>query len=211
MFALPYRALPMQNPLGYVSSARLALASVILSLTSLVGVSAHAATWELDPKASHVVFKYSFEGKPYQGEFKNVKATFDIDPLKPAACKFTVTIPIKDLEVASQEVKDYLHDVELFDVDQFPTASFKAEKCSLKSLNSFVSEGTLTIRDKTNPLSFPFKLDIEMNGAQPRFHLTSQVTIQRLKYGVGQGYWANTSAVPNDVVISVDVYAVSKK
>ncbi|HYM35254.1 MAG TPA: YceI family protein, partial [Steroidobacteraceae bacterium] len=125
--------------------------------------------------------------------------------------KFTVTIPIKDLDVASKEVKDYLFDVELFDVDQWPTASFKAEKCSLKSLNSFVSDGTLTIRDKTNSLSFPFKLDIESDKGQPRFHLTSEVTIQRLKYGVGQGYWANTSGVPNDVVIAVDVYAAAKK
>ena len=182
---------------------------VVLPLVLLVGLPVHAATWELDPKESKVVFKYSFEGKPYQGEFKNVKATFDIDPLKPGACKFTVTIPIKDLEVASKEVKDYLHDVELFDVDQFPTASFKAEKCSLKSVNSFVADGTLTIRDQTHPLSFPFKLDIDLGKA--RFHLTSQVTIQRLKFGVGQGYWANTSAVPNDVVIAVDVYAAAKK
>lgn len=180
---------------------------VVIPLALLAVLPAHAATWELDPKGSKVIFKYSFEGKPYQGEFKNVKATFEIDPLKPAACKFTVTIPIKDLDVASKEVKDYLFDVELFDVDQWPTASFKAEKCTLKSVDSFVSEGTLTIRDQTNPLSFPFKLNIE----QGRFHLTSQVTIQRLKYGVGQGYWANTSGVPNDVVVAVDVYAVAKK
>jgi polyisoprenoid-binding protein YceI len=177
----------------------------------LIGLPVHAATWELDPAKSRVVFKYSFEGKPYQGEFKNVKASFDIDPLKPTACKFTVTIPIKDLHVDSAEVKDYLHDVELFDVDQFPTASFKADKCSLKSANSFVADGTLTIRNQTHPLSFPFKLDIDVAGGQPRFHLTSEVTIQRLKYGVGQGYWANTAAVPNDVAIAVDVYAVAKK
>lgn len=184
---------------------------VLAPLLTLIGIPVHAATWELDASVSRVVFKYSFEGKPYQGEFKNVKATFDIDPLKPGTCKFTVTIPIKDLHVESAEVKDYLHDVELFDVDQFPTASFKAEKCSLKSANAFVSDGTLTIRNQTHPLSFPFKLDIELNGGKPRFHLTSEVTIQRLKFGVGQGYWANTAAVPNDVVIAVDVYASPRK
>jgi hypothetical protein len=40
-----------------------------------------------------------------------------------------------------------------------------------------------------------------------RFRLTSEVTLQRLDYGVGLGYFANTSAIPNDVVIAVDVYA----
>lgn len=202
MFDLSHRVL-----MNRVLRNRVVLAPLLL----LIGLQVQAATWELDPSKSRVVFKYSFEGKPYQGEFKNVKATFDIDPLKPAACKFTVTIPIKDLHVDSAEVKDYLHDVELFDVDQFPTASFKAEKCSLKSTNSFVADGTLTIRNQTHPLSFPFKLDIDLDKGQPRFHLTSEVTIQRLKYGVGQGYWANTAAVPNDVVIAVDVYAVTRK
>lgn len=182
---------------------------VALPLALLVSLPAYAATWELDPKESKVIFKYSFEGTPYQGEFKNVKATFDIDLLNPGACIFTVTIPIEDLAVDSKEVRDYLHDVELFDVDQFPTASFKAAKCSLKSPNSFVSDGSLTIRDQTHPISFPFKLEVDV--AKARFHLTSQVTIQRLKFGVGQGYWANTAAVPNDVVVAVDVYAVSKK
>ncbi len=175
-----------------------------------VGLSANAATWVLDPAESSVVFKYSFEGTPYQGKFDNVEATFNIDPMKPGSCDFTVTIPITDINVESAEVLDYLLDIELFDVDQWPTASFKANKCKLESLNSFVSEGMLTIRDQTHPLSFPFKLDIEIYDGQPRFHLTSEVTIQRLTYGVGQGYWANTAAVPNDVVIAVDVYAVQQ-
>ena len=64
----------------------------------------------------------------------------------------------------------------------------------------------MTIRDQTRPMSFPFTLDIK----DMRFHLTSEVTIQRLDYGVGMGYFANTSAIPNDVTVAVDVYAVMK-
>ena len=112
-----------------------------------------------------------------------------------------------DIAVDGAEVKDYLMDIEMFDVDQFPTASFQATKCSLQSVNSFTAEGSLTIRNQTHPLAFPFTLDIEMNDGQPRFHLTSEVTVKRLEFGVGQGYWANTSTIPNDVTIQVDVYA----
>lgn len=184
------------------SICRAALAPLLL-LTSL---SAQAATWVLDPEDSSVIFKYSYSGTPYEGEFKNVQATFDIDLLNPGACKFDVIIPIEDLDVGNEETQSYLLDIELFDVDQFPTASFKAEKCTLDSLNSFTAEGELTIRDQTRPMSFPFTLDIK----DMRFHLTSEVTIQRLDYGVGMGYFANTSAIPNDVTVAVDVYAVMK-
>lgn len=169
-----------------------------------------AATWVLDPEESSVIFGYTFGGDPYEGEFKNVEAVFEIDPMNPAACDFQVTIPIEDIAIDSPEALDYLLDYELFDVDQWPTATFKAESCKLSSMSSFVSEGTLTIRDQTNPLSFPFDLDVETKDGKLRFHLTSEVTIKRLEYGVGQGYWAGTGEIPNDVTIKVDVYAVAQ-
>lgn len=184
--------------------------AALLPLLSLIGLQAQAAEWELEPRESRVIFKYSYEGTPYEGRFGNVQATFDIDPMSPGSCDFQVTIPIEDIQVDSREVLDYLLDIELFDVDQFPTATFSAENCQLQSMNSFVADGMLTIRDQTHPISFPFEFDIEMVDGQVRFHLTSNVTIERLKYGVGQGYWANTAAIPNEVEIEVDVYAVQK-
>lgn len=181
--------------------------AALAPLVLLSGVSAQAAVFELDPAESTVIFKYSYEGTPYQGEFKNVQASFDIDISNPGACNFAVTIPIADIAVEGAEVKDYLMDIEMFDVDQFPTASFQATKCSLQSVNSFTAEGSLTIRNQTHPIAFPFTLDIEIYDGQPRLHLSSEVTVKRLDFGVGQGYWANTSTIPNDVVIQVDVYA----
>ena len=59
-------------------------------------------------------------------------------------------------------------------------------------------------------MTFPFTLEMEMYDGQPRFHLTSEVTVQRLDYGVGQGYWANTATIPNEVVVVIDVYANQK-
>lgn len=184
--------------------------AALLPLLSLIGLQSQAAEWELEPNESRVIFKYSYEGTPFEGQFRNVQATFDIDPMSPGSCEFEVTIPIEDIQVDSREVLDYLLDIELFDVDQFPTSTFSAENCRLESMNSFVADGTLTIRDQTHPISFPFEFDIEMVDGQVRFHLTSEVTIERLKYGVGQGYWANTAAIPNEVDIEVDVYAVQQ-
>lgn len=186
--------------------SRAALAPLLL----LIGLPAQAATWELDQEDSSVIFKYSYEGTPYEGEFRNVKATFEIDPMSPGSCHFDVTIPIEDLYVDDAQTRDTLLGQDMFDVSRWPTASFEAENCSMESMDSFVADGTLTIRDQTNPMSFPFELDVDTSGDQPRFHLTSEVTIQRLEYGVGQGYLANTSSIPNDVDVEVDVYAVQQ-
>ncbi len=184
--------------------------AALVQVLFLSSLHVQAANWELDPAESVVKFQYSYEGTPYEGQFQNVQATFDIDPTNPGSCNFAVTIQVSDIKVDSAEVLDYLLDLEMFDVDRWPTASFKAEKCSLESLNSFVSEGTLTIRDQTHPVSFPFKLDIETVDGQVAFHMTSEVTIQRLDFGVGQGYWANTATIPNEVIVGIDVYAIQK-
>src|SRR5215467_12659097 len=98
--------------------------AVTAALLLSFGLAARAATWEMDSAKSKVLFQYSYKNTPYQGEFKEVKATFKIDPTSPGACEFSVTIPIAKLTVSSKEVVDYLLDVDLFDVDQFPTATF---------------------------------------------------------------------------------------
>ncbi|MEX1197580.1 MAG: YceI family protein [Pseudohongiellaceae bacterium] len=177
----------------------------LLLLTSL---SAQADTWVIDKDDSQVIFKYEYSGTPYQGAFTDIDATFDIDPMNPGSCEFQVTIDMDEIAIDDEETLSYLLDVDMFDVAQYPTASFEADECSLLSANSFVADGMLTIRNQTQPITFPFELDIDTSGDQLRFHMTSEVTIQRLEYGVGQGYLANTSDIPNDVDVEVDVYAV---
>ena len=127
----------------------------------LISSSTYGANWVLDPGLSSVVFKYNYGSDEYEGIFTNVEAQFDIDPLSPGSCDFDVTINIEDINVDSPEVLDYLLDYELFDVDTWPTATFQAEKCRLTGVTSFESDGTLTIRDQTQPMTFPFELSIE--------------------------------------------------
>ena len=176
----------------------------------VLALPASAANWILDPGMSQVIFQYSYGTDPYEGRFSNVEATFDIDIMRPTACEFDVTIHIEGIDVDSPEVQDYLLDYELFDVDTWPTATFKAENCRLPGVPSFEADGTLTIRDQSNPITFPFDLSIETCDGQVCFHLTSEVEILRLEYGVGQGYWANTAEVPNEVKVMVDVYAIQQ-
>jgi len=184
------------------------LRAASLALLLFTALSAHAQSWVIDKEKSRVIFHYSYAGDPYQGEFTNIDAVFEIDPTNPGSCNFTVTIPIVDINIDSVEALEYLLDVDMFDVDQFPTARFEARQCRLQALDSFVSEGSLTIRDMTRPMSFPFQLAIERDAERMGFRLTSNVTIKRLEYGVGQGYWASTAEIPNEIGIEVDVYAI---
>jgi polyisoprenoid-binding protein YceI len=181
--------------------------TALLSLTAFVGVSAQAATWTLSPGESRVIFHYAYEDVPGQGEFRNVQATFDIDAANPGACAINVSIPIAEIYVDTSEVKEYLLDVDMFNAAEFPMATFKATQCRLESGSAFVADGQLTIRDKTHPISFPFTLGMEMQDGRPRFNLTSEVTVNRLDFEVGTGWWSDTVALPNEIRIEVNVFS----
>jgi polyisoprenoid-binding protein YceI len=95
----------------------------------------------------------------------------------------------------------------MFNAAEFPTATFQATQCRLESGSAFVADGQLTIRDKTHPISFPFTLGMEMQDGRPRFNLTSEVTVNRLDFEVGTGWWSDTVALPNEIRIEVNVYS----
>ncbi|MGM0632484.1 MAG: YceI family protein, partial [Pseudomonadota bacterium] len=82
-------------------------------LLMLVSLSAQSATWVIDPDDSRVIFKYSYSGTPYQGAFTNIDAEFDIDPMNPTACDFSVTIHIEDIDIDDEETLSYLLDVDM--------------------------------------------------------------------------------------------------
>ena len=100
--------------------------AVLAPLMMFISVPAQAVTWVIDQEDSRVIFKYNYGVDQYEGEFKNVEAIFEIDPLSPGSCKFSVTIPIEYLSIDSPEAKDYLLDYEHFDGDLWPTATFNA-------------------------------------------------------------------------------------
>ena len=78
--------------------------AALVQVLFLSSLHVQAANWELDPAESVVKFQYSYEGTPYEGQFQNVQATFDIDPTNPGSCNFAVTIQVSDIKVDSAEV-----------------------------------------------------------------------------------------------------------
>jgi polyisoprenoid-binding protein YceI len=48
---------------------------------------------------------------------------------------------------------------------------------------------------------------MEMQDGRPRFNLTSEVTVNRLDFEVGTGWWSDTVALPNEIRIEVNVYS----
>ena len=58
------------------------------------------------------------------------------------------------------------------------------------------------------PVSLPFTLDIETDGQGNNIaKMSGSMSIHRLDYTLGEGQWADTKTVENEVKISVSVKA----
>ncbi len=65
-----------------------------------------------------------------------------------------------------------------------------------------MADGLLRMRDQTRPVTLAFTLEQLPDG---RLRFAGKTLIRRLEFGVGQGQWANTEWVGNEVTVQVDL------
>ena len=66
------------------------------------------------------------------------------------------------------------------------------------------------MRDKTRNVVLPFELKLSPAEGRFRAHARGAVTISRLDYDIGLGEWAGTGTVGEEVVIRIDISALSQ-
>ncbi|WP_122076054.1 cytochrome b/b6 domain-containing protein [Pseudophaeobacter sp. EL27] len=120
-------------------------------------------------------------GSGVSGSFANWQAeiTFDNPDAPGPAGKVAVEIDITSLTLGT--VTDQAMGADYFDATTYPTARFDAELEKLAT--GYQAVGTLTIRDKTVPLTLPFTLSLDGDRAE----MSGQTSVNRLDFDIGKG------------------------
>lgn len=190
------------------SAAALALAAAALvaGLTA-PAVRAQAPEWSVDHAASRVGFVAYQSGNPVPGAFERFQATirFDRDDLD--ASRVDVRIDVQSVATGSMDRDQTITSPSLFHAQEYPNARFRADSFRHAGDNRYVAEGELTMRGTTHPVDLPFTLDVTREGDTLRAVAKGEVTVERLRWGIGQGQWEDTSMVPNGVDIQIELHA----
>lgn len=164
-----------------------------------------AADWQVGDDAK-LAFSGSYQGEAFNGVFERFQPTIVFDAGDLAAASFQVEI---DLTSAKTGVDDYdsnLQEPEFFHTRAFPKAQFATSGFRAVG-DGFEADASLTIRDKTHALVFPFTFQRDGDNAR----LTATVTLNRLDYDVGIGDWTDTSLIANPVEVTVDLPLTRKQ
>jgi polyisoprenoid-binding protein YceI len=179
----------------------LALAA-LLALAPAVALAA-PPTWTVDHTASHIAFSSSVSGKPFTGFFRRWDAAIHFDPNDLAHSDVTATIDIASAFTGDNDRDSEIPDKDWFWTSQFPRATFVAHGFQAAGPGRYVANGVLTLRGVARPLTLPFALAI--TGANAR--MTSQVGLNRLTFGIGQGEWSAVDTIPANVTVQIDLTA----
>lgn len=159
---------------------------------------ATAANWKQQP-GSTLGFSGQQQGEAFDGQFRTFAAQIHFDPAAIADAHFDVSIDIASADTANSERDETMLGADFFDSAKFSKAHFVTSKFRQLSPGKFEADATLTIRDKTMPVKFPFTWSGDAKAAV----LDAKVTLDRLAFGLGSGEWEDESSVGHKVEVIV--------
>ena len=180
---------------------------LFLGLSSLA-LATEIPQWTISVPDSHIQFTGQQNNAPISGEFKQFEGQIFFSPEQLTESKAEFTIDIASLWTSYKAIADALKEEDWFNAALFPKASFASDSVTLLENKTYEVKGKLSIRDKSAPLTFQFNLT-EYTPEQAR--LSGSFTINRTDYGVGQGDWASTDEIKDQVKVKFDLVLNIKK
>ena len=175
------------------------LAIVLLAVAATATSTAFA-----QPKPAQMVaaqselsFTSKQMGVPVDGKFKRFDAQLAFDPKKPETGKVAFSIDLASVTLGAPELEAELAKAVWFDSKKTPQASFASTAIKAAGSGKFEVAGKLTIKGQTRDIVVPITL--AQAGAVST--ATGGFVLKRLEFKIGDGEWADTSMVANDVQV----------
>lgn len=159
--------------------------------TTSTPISELNGTFTIDPQVSLVTWEGSSATKKHTGVVKLKNGTFTMENGKIASGSFELDMPTlmnTDLkpEDGKEKLEGHLKAPDFFDVAKYPTAKFVVKSSEVLTGSADATHkvtGDLTIKDKTNPITFDLNLNGSDNGN--KINASSKaLMVNRTKYGI---------------------------
>ncbi|MEF7615320.1 YceI family protein [Aquincola sp. MAHUQ-54] len=183
------------------SAARPLLVRALLAAAVWAAASASPAWAQADaklvPAQSDIQFTSRQMGVPVDGKFRKFDAQVAFDPKKPETARIGLTIDLASISLGAPESEAEVVKPLWFNTAKFPQASFQSTTVKPTGAGKFDVAGKLTIKGQARDVVVPVAL-AQAGGTTTA---TGAFTIKRGDFKIGEGEWADTSMVANDVQV----------
>jgi len=180
----------------------------LLAILALAALPALAQdTYKIDPVHSEVSFKIRHLLAKTSGRFTKFGGAIKVDTADISKSTVDVTIDAASINTDMEARDKHLKTPEFFDVEKFPTITFKSTSVKEVAKGKLEVTGDFTLHGVTKRISFP----ITNAGTQPGMKpgtvmagfIDGALTLNRTEYGVKYG----VPLVGDEVAISLNIEA----
>ena len=180
------------------STAALGLALGLCGLSvPAFGQTAPAQT--LVPASSEVTFVARQLGVPIQGRFQRFTVRSQFDPKAPQTSRVGIEIDLGSVSL-NPDADAELPKPEWFNTAKFPKATFQSVSIRATGPGRFEAKGKLSIKGLAQDVTVPVQIT-PAAGTSGVSTATGAFSLKRTAFKVGDGDWADTSIVADDVQV----------
>ncbi|VXC40350.1 YceI family protein [Massilia sp. 9I] len=129
------------------------IAALAASSTLGAGIAFAADTYKIDPSHTYPSFEADHMGiSVWRGKFNKTEGTVVLDREKKTG-SIDIVIDTTSVDFGHEGMNGHAKKADMFDVAQFPTATFKAKSIKFTGDVPTSADGELTIRGVTKPLT----------------------------------------------------------
>lgn len=170
-------------------------------------------TFTIDKAHSEAVFQVRHLVTRVRGRFTDFEGTIRMNPDHPEASSAEATIKAGSVDTSQADRDAHLRSADFFDVERYPTLTFRSTKVVPRGADTFDVAGTLTIRGVSKEVVLPvtFLGFAKDPWGNERAGFETELTINRKDYGLMWNAALETGGflVGDDVKISLSVQAVA--
>lgn len=173
-------------------------------------------TWIIDPAHSLVEFSVKHMMiTTVRGRFNSFSGTLNLDEAHPENSYIEGTIDVASIDTREPNRDAHLRSPDFFDVDKYPTITFRSKRIEVQNSHHLKVAGDLTIKDVTREVV----LDVTMEGpgkdpwGNRRIGLSAQTTINRKDFGLNWNVALETGGwlVGDQVKIAIEIEAIQQQ
>jgi len=135
-----------------------------------------------------------------EGKFRKWKANVDFRPKELAKSKADFEIELASIDLASEETEAEVRRPAWFDTAKFPVARFTSSAMKDLGGGRYEVAGRLSMKGVTREVVIPIALRKDASGNSVA---EGQFAFNRLDFRIGDGVWADTGTVANEVGVRI--------
>jgi polyisoprenoid-binding protein YceI len=145
-----------------------------------------ADTFMIDKGHSEVGFQIRHMMSKVRGRFTDFEGRIEVDHAKPAASSVELTIQATSIDTANANRDQDLRGADFFDVEKYPTITFKSTRMTPKGKDAYDVTGTLTMRGVSKEITLPvtFLGFMKNQRGVDSAGFETAVTLNRKDYGI---------------------------